>query len=99
MIKQRSTDFELLGDRILLRKDVTKSKGSIILPSEQKDQTAIVVSSSCPDIKAGYRVLISQFTGTEYEFADGTFTMCLREHIMGIQIKVDMAELVKEGSV
>jgi co-chaperonin GroES (HSP10) len=87
MIKQRSTDFELLDGRILLKKDVTSQKGTILLPKEEKDQTAIVVSSSCPDIRAGFRVLIGQFTGTEYEFEDGVFTMCLREHIMGVQVR------------
>ena len=87
MIKQKSTDYQLLDDRILLRKDVTSQKGRIVLPSEEKDQTAIVVSSACRDIKAGYRVLIGMYTGTEYEFEDGIFTMCLREHIMGIQVK------------
>lgn len=87
MISQKSTDFELIGERILLRKDVRSSKHGIILPREEKDQTAIVVSSACPGIKPGYRVLVGQFTGTEYEFSDGVFTMCLEEHIMGIQTK------------
>ena len=87
MIKQKSIDFELLDNRILLRKDVRQSKGVILLPKEENDQTAIVVSSSCPRIKAGWRVLIGMFTGTEYEFSDGKFTMCLPEHIMGVQVK------------
>lgn len=85
MINHKSTDFELIDNRILLKKDVTRSKGRILLPKEEKDQTAIVVSSACPDIKPGYRVLIGMFTGTEYEFSDGVFTLCLKEHIMGIQ--------------
>ena len=87
MINQKSSDFELIGGRILLKKDVTRSKGKILLPKEEKDQTAIVVSSECPEIKPGYRVLIGMFTGTEYEFLDGTFTLCMREHIMGVQVK------------
>ena len=87
MIKQKSTDFELIGERLLLRKDERTQKGAIILPRKEKDQTAIVVLSACPDIKPGYRVLIGQFTGTEYEFEDGIFTMCLKEHVMGIQVK------------
>ncbi len=86
MIKQKSTDYQLLGERVLLKKDVSKQRGLVYLPSEEKDQTAIVVNSACRDIKPGYRVLLGQFTGTEYEFSDGIFTMCLREHIMGIQI-------------
>ena len=85
MIKQKSKDFELFPPRILLRKDVSQSKGKIILPSEEEDQTAIVVSSSVPNIKPGYRVLLGKYTGTDYEFEDGTFTMCLEEHIMGVQ--------------
>ena len=85
MIQLKSSQFRLLDGRILLKKDETRQKGSILLPSVEKDQTAIVVSSSCKDIKAGYRVLVGQFTGTEYEFEDGVFTMCLREHIMGVQ--------------
>lgn len=87
MINQKSTDFELIGERILLKKDVRSQKGTILLPREEKDQTAIVVSSACPGIKPGYRVLVGQFTGTEYEFSDGVFTMCLKEHIMGVQVK------------
>ncbi len=87
MIKQTSNKFQLLDERILLKKDITRSKGSIILPSAESDQTAIVVSSACKDIPVGCRVLIGMYTGTEYEFEDGKFTMCLREHIMGIQIK------------
>ena len=72
---------------MLLRKDVSRSRGVILLPNEEKDQTAIVVSSGCSEFKPGYRVLIGKFTGTDYEFIDGIFTMCLREHIMGIQTK------------
>ena len=89
MINQKSTDFELIGLRILLKKDVRSQKGSILLPREEKDQTAIVVSvgSEIKGIKPGYRVLVGQFTGTEYEFSDGIFTMCLIEHIMGIQVR------------
>ena len=89
MIRQRSLDFELIGDRLLLKKDERRSKGSILLPRSEKDQTAIVVSvgDDVRDIKAGYRVLVGQFTGTEYEFSDGVFTMCLFEHIMGVQTK------------
>lgn len=89
MIKQKSTDFELIGDRILLKKDVRSSKGKILLPRQEKDQTAIVVSvgSEVKGIKPGYRVLVGQFTGTEYEFSDGIFTLCFMEHIMGVQVK------------
>ena len=93
MINQKSTDFELIGERILLKKDVTKSQGKILLPKELKDQTAIVVSSACPGIEPGYRVLTGQFTGTEYEFSDGVFTMCLKEHIMGIQVSTEWTKL------
>ena len=60
-----------------------------MLPSAEKDQTAIVVNSSCRDVPIGCRVLVGMYTGTEYEFSDGKFTMCLLEHVMGIQVKED----------
>ena len=88
MIKLKSSKFSLRGSRLLLKKDETKQKGLIVLPRAEKDQTAIVVAvgSDIKDIPIGSRVLCGQFTGTEYEFEDGKFTMCLEEHIMGIQV-------------
>jgi D-arabinose 1-dehydrogenase-like Zn-dependent alcohol dehydrogenase len=44
------------------------------------------VGEKVRDVKPGYRVLVGKFTGTEYEFLDGKFTLCLREHIMGVQV-------------
>jgi co-chaperonin GroES (HSP10) len=87
MIEQKSSQFQLIGDRILLKKDERSQQGAILLPGVEKDQTAIVVSvgSEVKRIKPGYRVLVGMFTGTDYEFEDGKFTMCLEEHIMGIQ--------------
>lgn len=90
MIKQKSSQYQLFGKRILLKKDETTQKGRIVLPTAEKDQTAIVVAvgSEVKRVKPGNRVLTGQYTGTEYEFEDGTFTMCLEEHIMGIQDKL-----------
>ncbi len=91
MIKQKSGQFQLRGKRLLLKKDVTRKKGLIVLPKEEKDQTAIVHAVGTEidvDIfPVGGRVIVGQFTGTEYEFEDGTFTLCFEEHIMGIQVK------------
>jgi len=89
MIKQKSSQYELTGKRLLLKKDVTNQKGVILLPKEESDQTAIVVSvgSEVRGISPGNRVLVGKFTGTEYEFEDGTFTLCFEEHVMGIQTK------------
>jgi co-chaperonin GroES (HSP10) len=76
-------------EKVVVKKRRNKAKGSNRSPTEQADQTAIVVAvgTEVKGIPVGSRVLIGSFTGTEYEFADGVFTMCMEDHIMGIQTK------------
>ncbi len=91
-----------LNDRVLLRRLEEKEvvKGGIILPdpAKEKPQEAEVVSvgpgklddngKRVPtEVKAGDRVLIGKYSGTDIKLGDDEFVIVREDEILGVIVK------------
>lgn len=94
-----SVKIQPIGDRVLVKmvEDVEQIKGGIIIPdsAKEKPQEAEVIALGTGktdkegreiqfQVKAGDRVLISKYAGTEVKFGDEKYTLLREDDILGI---------------
>jgi chaperonin GroES len=88
-----------LGDRILVKriKEEDKSKGGIIIPdtAKEKPQEGRVVAVGkgkmtetgyllVPDVKAGDRILLGKYSGSEVKFEDEEHLIVREDDVLGV---------------
>lgn len=85
-INCNTSAFTPIGKKLVVDLEVVYKIGSILLPKEQKTTTGTVLccGPDCGEVKAGDKVLLGQFKGSEYEFDDGCHTMCFEEHVLAV---------------
>ncbi|MFQ6723617.1 MAG: co-chaperone GroES [Opitutales bacterium] len=94
-----SVKIQPIGDRVLVKmvEDAEQIKGGIIIPdsAKEKPQEAEVIALGTGktdkegrtiafQVKAGDRVLISKYGGTEVKFGDEKYTLLREDDILGI---------------
>ena len=94
-----SVKIQPIGDRVLVKmvEDAEQIKGGIIIPdsAKEKPQEAEVIALGTGktdkegraihfQVKAGDRVLISKYAGTEVKFGDEKYTLLREDDILGI---------------
>lgn len=94
-----SVKIQPIGDRVLVKmvEDVEQIKGGIIIPdsAKEKPQEAEVIALGTGktdkegrtiafQVKAGDRVLISKYGGTEVKLGDEKYTLLREDDILGI---------------
>lgn len=94
-----SVNIQPIGDRVLVKmvEDAEQIKGGIIIPdsAKEKPQEAEVIALGTGktdkegrtiafQVKAGDRVLISKYGGTEVKFGDEKYTLLREDDILGI---------------
>ena len=94
-----SVKIQPIGDRVLVKmvEEVEQVKGGIIIPdsAKEKPQEAEVIALGTGktdkegreirfQVKAGDRVLISKYAGTEVKFGDEKYTLLREDDILGI---------------
>jgi chaperonin GroES len=90
--------FKPVGDRVLVKHDEEVVKrGSILIPDavKEKPQTAVVVAVGCGKrletdgsfympFKAGDRVLVSKFGGTDIKLDEKDFRIVNSDEVLGV---------------
>ena len=78
--------FTPIGKKLVVDLEVQDRIGSILLSRSHKTTQGVVlcVGPECAEVVVGDKVLLGQFKGTEYDFDDGSFTMCFEEHVMAV---------------
>ncbi len=99
MAKEKKTKITPLGDRILAKpvEEKEQVKGGIIIPdsAKEKPQEAVVAALGTGkkdddgkpipfDVKAGDRVIISKYGGTEVQLGDEKHLLLREDDILGI---------------
>jgi chaperonin GroES len=97
-----TTHIKPLGDRVLVKliEESEQVKGGIIIPdsAKEKPQQAEVIALGTGkkdkdgkvvpfELKAGDKVLISKYGGTEVKFGNDKYTLLREEDILGILTK------------
>ncbi len=75
-------------NKLILAKKYTKKRESAILMLKDEEfkfvYDVVSVSDEVNSVKAGDRIVVQKYTGTDVEFNEESFTLILEEHVLAI---------------